>query len=99
MIDFIVVSAVLMVKPNCKCAKGENLAVKTAGSEASIQESSFVDCYLEASVPTLREMSLALQLGHHGTAHLCGPLLYGPLRLIWPFEATEYLSFAAIARN
>ena len=60
MIASIAVSAVLMVKSNYNCAKGENLAVKTAGSEASLQKSPFVDCYLEASVPPLLGLSLAL---------------------------------------
>ena len=39
------------------------------------------------------------QLGRHDTAHLRTPLLYAPLRLPLPFEATKYHSFAAIARN
>ena len=60
MIASIAVYAVLTVKPKYKCAKGKNLAVMTAGSEASLQESSFVDCNLEASVPPLLGLSLAL---------------------------------------
>jgi hypothetical protein len=87
MIALIAVSAVLMVKPNYKCAKGKTLAVKTAGSEASLQESSFVDCYLEASVPPLLGLSLALNwaaMTRHTYAGCCFMTHYdffGPSKL------------------
>ena len=41
-------------------AKGENLAVKTAGSEAGLNERSFVDCSLGAPVPLLLGLLLSL---------------------------------------
>jgi hypothetical protein len=64
---------------------GKNLAVKTVRSGASLQESSFVDCYLEASVPPLLGLSIALNraaMTRHTYAGCCFMThydLFGPL--------------------